>query len=128
MNKQLMIAIFGIIGVILFISAILFGLPMYKVWERGKAGESELAQAEWNRQIAIREAEAELESAKLKALSEVERAKGVAEANRIVGESLKDNEAYLRYLWVSGLHDGTSEVIYVATEANLPILEASRFK
>ena len=42
------------------------------------------------------------------------------------GESLKNNESYLRYLWIQGLQDGTSEVIYIPTEANLPILEAAR--
>ncbi|UCF13227.1 MAG: hypothetical protein JSW06_02940 [Thermoplasmatales archaeon] len=41
-------------------------------------------------------------------------------------ESLKQNEAYLRYLWIQGLHDGSSEVIYIPTEANLPILESVR--
>jgi hypothetical protein len=56
----------------------------------------------------------------------VERAIGVAEANEIIGESLRENEAYLRYLWINGLHDGSSEVIYIPTEANLPILEAVR--
>ena len=60
------------------------------------------------------------------AQAEVERAKGVAEANEIIGESLKENEAYLRYLWIIGLQDGSSEVIYIPTEANLPILEATR--
>ncbi len=67
-----------------------------------------------------------MESAKSLAMAEVERAKGVAEANQIIGESLKGNESYLRYLWIQGLQYGSSEVIYIPTEANLPILEASR--
>ena len=50
----------------------------------------------------------------------------VEKANEIIGNSLKDNDAYLRYLWIKGLHDGSSEVIYIPTEANLPILEATR--
>ena len=90
------------------------------------SGKADLANAEWSKQIAIEEAKAELESASLKAAAEVERAKGVAEANAIIGDSLKDNDAYLRYLWINGLHDGSSEVIYIPTEANLPILEAGR--
>lgn len=104
----------------------MYGCPKYNVWERGLKGEAELRQAEWNRQISIREAEAKKESAKALAEAEVERAKGVAEANKIIGESLKDNESYLRYLWIQGLQDGSSEVIYIPTEANLPILEAMR--
>ena len=44
----------------------------------------------------------------------------------ITDDSLKGNDAYLRYLWVQGLQDGSSEVIYIPTEAGLPILEATR--
>ena len=102
----------------------MYGYPQYNVWERGLAGKSQLKEAEWNKQIAIEEAKAELESAKLKAESEVERAKGVAQANLIISASI--DEQYLRYLWVQGLRDGSSEVIYVATEAGLPIMEANR--
>jgi len=101
-------------------------LPLYNVWSRELAGKATLREAEWNRQVAVEEAKANLESEKLNALAEVERAKGVSEANAIIGESLKGNEAYLRYLWVKGLTDGSSEVIYVPTEGNLPILEATR--
>jgi len=101
--------------------------PQYQVWRRGLAGKAELKQAEWNRQIAIKEAEAKYESAKHLAQAEIERARGVAKANKIIGESLQGNEAYLRYLWIHGLQESTSDVIYVPTEANLPILEAGRF-
>ena len=112
--------------ILLCIASMMYGMPKYNVWSRGLKGQAELKQAEWNRQIQIKEAEANLESEKLNAQSEVERAKGVAEANEIIGNSLKDNDAYLRYLWIKGLHDGSSEVIYIPTEANLPILEATR--
>lgn len=50
----------------------------------------------------------------------------MAEANRIIGDSLKNNEAYLRYLWIRNLEDGPNQIIYVPTEANLPLLESSR--
>ncbi len=101
-------------------------IPPMKPWLREIDGESELIKATQTRQIAIEEAKAELESSKLKAQAEVERAKGVAEANKIIGTSLKNNEGYLRYLWIKGLQDGSSEVIYVPTEAQLPILEAGK--
>ena len=104
----------------------LWGLPRYNVWRKEMSGQAQLKEAEWNRQIAVREAEAKRESAVHLAAAEVERAKGVAEANQIIGQSLNENEAYLRYLWIQGLNDGSSEVIYVPTEANLPILEATR--
>ena len=68
--------------------------------------------------------EFELEKAKKDAQIEVARAKGAAEANKIIAESL--DPAYIQYLWVQGLQDGSSEVIYVPTETNLPVLEAVR--
>ena len=105
--------------------------PVYRVWEQEKAGQAELARAESNRKIAVLEASAKQQSAAMLAQAEVERAKGVAEANRIIGEGLKGHEEYLRYLWLMGLEHVASSangstVVYVPTEANLPILEASR--
>lgn len=119
----------GILVLLMSVTGIGFGMwgcPQYNVWERGLRGQAQLKQADWNRQIAVREAKAKKESATLLAEAEVERAKGVAEANKIIGASLRENEAYLRYLWIQGLQDGSSEIIYVPTEANLPILEATR--
>lgn len=115
-----------ILVVLMVLATPFYAWPKYRVWQRELEGQAELKQAEWNRQIRIREAEAEQEAAKALAQAEVERARGVAEANKIIGESLDGNESYLRYLWVQGLNDGHSEVIYVPTEANLPILEATR--
>jgi hypothetical protein len=103
-----------------------WALPHYNVWQQGLAGEAELKRASQNRQIAVQEAEAKHEAAKALAQAEIERAKGVAEANRIIGESLHGNEDYLRYLWVQGLEHAETSVIYVPTEANLPLLEATR--
>ena len=125
MNMEKMIGIGIVITVILIIVTMAI-MPIYNVWSRELNGKAELKEAEWNRQIAIEEAQARLESAKLDAQSEVERAYGVAEANVIIGESLQNNTAYLHYLWINGLHDLHTETIYVPTEANLPILEAGR--
>lgn len=104
----------------------MWGCPRYTVYQQGMAGEAELRRAEQNRQIAVNEAEAKRDAAKMLAEAEIERAKGVAEANKIIGESLEGNESYLRYLWVQGLQEGSNSVIYVPTEANLPILEAGK--
>lgn len=132
-----------ITGILILCITFMFGMgalySKYNVWSSGLAGQAELNQADWNRQIKVREAQALNDSAALiseskikiakgEAQAEVERAKGVAEANRIIGGSLKGNEDYLRYLWITGLHQQNSQVIYVPTEANLPILEASRMK
>jgi hypothetical protein len=107
---------------------IFYAIPQYTVWQQGLVGKAELARAQWNRQIMIQEAQSKEESAKLLAQAEVQRAHGVAQANQIIGQSLKNNEAYLRYLWIHSLQEGNSEVIYVPTEAGLPILEAGKRK
>ncbi len=117
---------FMVMAGIVAIVALFFIMPVWNVWRAGLSGESELKQAEWNRQIAVQEAKAKHAAAEELALAEVARAKGVAQANVIIGDSLKSNEAYLRYLWIDGLQHGKSSVIYVPTEANLPILEAGK--
>jgi len=99
-------------------------LPIYNVWARELSGKADLKEAEWSRQIAVEEAQARLNSAALDAQSEVARARGVAEANEIIGDSLKNNSAYLVWRWIEGLHDNHTDVIYVPTEGNIPILEA----
>jgi hypothetical protein len=114
---------------IVVIASGMYGCPRYNVWQQGLVGEAELRHAEQSKQVAIQEAHAKLESSKLLAQAEVERAKGVAGANAIIAESLKGNESYLRYLWITEVaavgKDGKT-VVYVPTEANLPILEAAR--
>ena len=112
--------------ILLLISMVIYGYPQYKVWQQRLAGQAELARAEQNRKIAIQEAEAKKESARALAEAEVIRAEGVAKANSIIGESLRGNESYLRYLWIQTLNDNPQNVIYVPTEAGLPILEAGK--
>ena len=105
----------------------LFIVPYYNVWQQEMSGKAEFAKAEQNRKIKIEEAKANLEAEKLNAQAEVERAKGAAEAIRIENGSI--TPAYIQYLWVrqqSNLNDKT--VIYIPTETNLPVLEASRNK
>ncbi len=115
-----------VILLLMLVALFMWGCPNYNVWQKTLAGEAELRRAEWNRQIAVKEAEAKLNSAKMLADADVERAKGVAEANKIIGDSLKNNEAYLRYLWIHNLEAGNNSVIYIPTEAGLPILEAGK--
>lgn len=100
--------------------------PIYKVWSYEKDGQAELAQATFNRQIKVQEAIAAEEAAKSLAQAEIIRAQGVAKANQIIGDSLKGNEVYLHYLWIHGLQDTKNQIVYIPTEANLPILEANR--
>jgi len=102
----------------------MFGLPAYNVWQSRMAGRAAEEEAEYSRQITIIEAEMNLEAEILNARAEVERARGAAEAMYIVQDALTDE--YIRYLWVRQLNLGNTSIIYVPTEANIPLLEAGR--
>jgi regulator of protease activity HflC (stomatin/prohibitin superfamily) len=105
----------------------LWGCPKYYVYSERLAGEAQLAHAHASRQVQIQDAQSKFEAAKSLANAEIERARGVAEANKIIGDSLKNNDAYLRYLYIDGLKDKDNvTTIYVPTEAGLPILEAGK--
>ena len=121
------ILIFIILGVTVILG-LMFGMPMYNVWQQEMTGKAEFSRAEQNRRIKVEEAKAEKESAIFRAEAEIIRAEGVAKANEIIGGSLKDNKDYLTYLWIQALYDESNSVIYVPTEANLPILEATRLQ
>ena len=66
-----------------------------------------------------------IRSEKLNAQAEIERAKGAAEAIRIENGSI--TPTYIQYLWVRQQNLASdNKVIYIPTEAGLPILEAGR--
>lgn len=115
-----------VVAAVVLLALAMWLMPIYSVWQQEQAGRAELVRAEQNRRIAVLEAEARLESERLNAQAEVERARGVAEANAIIADGLGGPEGYLRYLWILALTENQQDVIYVPTEAGLPILEASR--
>ena len=107
--------------IIAFCMLCMVGCPQYNVWQQEMSGKAEFAKAEQNRRIKIEEAKANLEAEKLNAEAEVERAKGAAEAIKIENGSL--TPTYIQYLWVRQQNLSDNKVIYIPTEANLPILE-----
>jgi regulator of protease activity HflC (stomatin/prohibitin superfamily) len=112
-------------GAVLLV-ALLIGWPQYRVYQQRLAGEARLAEAQSSRQVAILEARAKKESAISLAEAEVIRAEGAAKANRILQDSLGGPEGYLRYLQIQALEDTKAQLIYVPTEAGLPVTEARR--
>lgn len=105
---------------------LLWGCPQYRVYSQQKSGEAKLAEAQSSRQVTIAEAKAKLESAELLSRADTIRAHGVARSNQIIGASLKNNQAYLHWLWIDNIEKNPNAVIYIPTEANMPILEAGR--
>jgi hypothetical protein len=104
----------------------MWAMPYYTVFRSTMNGEAQLKEAESTRRVKVLEAHATQDAAKMLAQAEVERAKGVAEANRIIGTSLKDNHEYLVWLWIDRLEHSQSQTIYIPTEGGLPVLEAGR--
>jgi regulator of protease activity HflC (stomatin/prohibitin superfamily) len=116
----------GVTALCLVVVGSLAGCPMYNVYQQKKEGEAKLAEAQSSRQIAISEAKAKLEASSLLAQADTIRAHGVARSNQIIGASLRNNQAYLHWLWIDNIEKNPNAVIYIPTEANLPILEAGR--
>lgn len=117
------IAVVGLAGVII-IAGLAFGLPQYGVWTKTLSGKAQLQEAEYTRQVAVLEAQAKKDSAQQLADAEIIRAQGVAKANQIIGDSLKDNREYLQYLYITGLEEGSNKgnvTIYVPTEGGMPV-------
>jgi regulator of protease activity HflC (stomatin/prohibitin superfamily) len=113
-----------LLGVGVFAAIVFIGGPQYNVWQQSLAGKAELQKAEYTRQVAVLEAQAKKDSAQQLADAEIIRASGVAKANQIIGDSLKDNREYLQYLYITGLEEGSNKgnvTIYVPTEGGMPV-------
>jgi hypothetical protein len=112
-------AIVFVIGVCLIF--FMWIVPVWRVWQQGLEGQATLAKADQARKVLVSQAHAEKDAASLR-----------AEAIKIMGQAAKDYPEY-RYQEFLGsfahaLEQGKiSQIIYVPTEANIPITEATRF-
>lgn len=68
--------------------------------------------------------EFELSTEKKNKEIEIIKAEAIAESNKIIAGSI--TEEYLKWKFIESLKDNGADVIYVPTEANLPIMEATR--
>ena len=124
-----------IVVVLLGFACLLWLGPQYNIYSKTQNGKAMLQEAESTRQVRVYEAKAKKEAAVLEADAEVARAEGVAKANKIIGDSLKGNPEYLKYLYITGLQDqegkqGEKTVVYIPTDGlvPLPISESGRVK
>ncbi len=124
-------------AVVAVIGILFWFFPVYGVWTARKSGEAEkanatlageamLTKATFKEKIAVAEASARFKAAEENKKAEIVEAEAVAESIKIIGESLSRNESYLRWQWVKRLDDTKNKVIYIPTEAGLPILEAGK--
>jgi regulator of protease activity HflC (stomatin/prohibitin superfamily) len=128
--RGISITIGSVIAGVVVLAAFMIGLPTYNVYSKQMQGKAAYEEAVQNRRIRVLEAQALLDSAELTAQAEVARARGTNEANRIMAESLGGPDNYLRWSYINMLQETAGkpgrEVIYIPTEAAIPILEASR--
>ena len=118
----IIVVIVVFIGIIFAWKAITPKLNLYKAnTENQKVISQQRAQSD----AAVYAAKSTVTQSKAMAEAEIERAKGAAAAQAIIADTL--TEPYLRYLYIQGLGTSEHEVIYLPTEAGLPILEAGRF-
>jgi len=115
----------GFVILAIIVGFFMWIIPNYNVWSSGMAGRATLQQADFDRQTKVVEAKANEEAQVYNAQAEVARAKGVAQANNIIKNSITDQ--YIRYLWVNTLDKTNNQIIYVPEGADgLPITEAGR--
>jgi hypothetical protein len=112
------------IGIILVV--FLIGFPHYRVWFAHKKGLADLARAQNEQQIQVANANGRLKAADLNKQAAIIEAEAVAKQIEVIGTNLKNHDLYLRWQWIRMMEEREGETIYVPTEANLPILEATR--
>lgn len=98
----------------------MYGFPKYSVWQKGLAGQASLKRAEQEKLIMIETAKAELEASKHR-----------AEAIAVMGAKAKEFPEYRHQEFIGAFADALqngsiAKIIYVPTEANIPIVEAGR--
>lgn len=101
--------------------------PIWRVWASQKAGEADLQQAHKEQQIQVSKAQGRLDAAKLNKEAAIIEAEAVSAQIEKIGKQLTEHDLYLKWQWIKMMEERPdSSVIYVPTEANLPILEAMR--
>ena len=109
-----------VVIVAVVIGAAMFLMPKYRVYSQELRGQAALAEARSSKQVQVEQARGELESSKLR-----------AEAIKIIGTAAQEYPEYRNQEFIGAfgeaLREGQIEqIIYVPTEANIPILEAGK--
>lgn len=111
----------------IFIAWVLIGYPRWKVWAAHQSGLADLARANNEQQIQIAQATSRLKAADLNKQAAIIEAQAVACQIEAIGTKLTTHDLYLKWQWIKMMEERPeSSTIYVATEASLPILEATR--
>lgn len=107
-------------GVVMATLALMLGIPPYRLWQQGLEGAASMRRAEQTRHILVIQAQAEADAAVLR-----------AQAIATVGKASQDFPQYRQQEFIGAfaeaLHSGRiQQIVYVPTEAMIPIMEAGR--
>lgn len=115
-------------GAVALLVALIWGwmwiAPKYNLYRANTEKKAVIAEQRSRSEAAEFAAKSEVTQAQAKADAEVIRAKGLAQAQQIIAATL--TEDYIRYLYIQAIENNPNQIIYVPTEAGLPILEAGR--
>lgn len=122
-----------VLGVVVFIGLpVIWSLalaPLWRVWAQRKEGEAALEQAYKEQKIQIAQAESRKDAASLNKQAAIIEAEAVSEQIKRIGNQLTEHDLYLKWQWIEMMEkQPNNSVIYVPTEASLPILEAGKRK
>lgn len=120
MGQTVSWSMLGSFLLILLVGGGMWGCPQYNVYSQRLDGEAILNKAESTRRALVVQAQAEKDAALLR-----------AEAIKIVGQAAKEFPEYRQQEFIGAfaqaLESGKiAQIIYVPTEANIPIIEAGR--
>lgn len=126
--KDMFIGISAFLAIILVCLGMFVGWKYVSVWSASQSGKAVLAESEFSRQARVMEAQAKKDAAQLEGEAELIKAQFASDANKALSEGLGGPEGYLRYLYIRMLEEqgNAGQVIYIPTEAGMPILEANR--
>lgn len=119
-NTELASLLVIVVVVAILIGGFLGVYPYYKVWKQEMNGRAALAEAGQSKMIQVEQARAELESATLR-----------AQAIKTIGVAAQKYPEYRQQEFVGAFGEALREgkinqIIYVPTEANIPVLEAGK--
>ena len=117
-----------ILGVIILM---LLWTPVVGPWSQARRGLADLREAEQIRLILVEQASAQKQVAILQAEGEKDAAALRAEAISIVGEAAQKFPEYRTQEFIGAFADALrngdiKQIVYVPTEANIPIMEAGK--
>lgn len=124
------VIVYGLLTVLGFTGFCLWFFPIWHVWQARKSGEAALAEATYEQKIQVAQADGRLMAAQKNKAAAIIEAEAVAAQINTIGEGLTKHDLYLRWQWIRMMEESKAkrETIYVPTEANLPILEATRIR